>query len=325
MGLNPTTWPRTVKLIAAFATLYVVWGTTYLAIRIGLDADMPPAGFLALRLLPAGVLLLGFARWRKTSLRVSLRDRRTIITVGLFLLLGGQYGTYLAEQYIPSGMAALIVALLPVWATAVDAVLPDMERPTWRGYLGLVIGLVGLGVLLYPRLAGMGGGGTDLVGVGLQILATWLWTTGSVISKRRPVKTDAIVATAYEMLTAGAVLAVIATVRGEWTDVTLTPEGVGALLYLILIGSCVAFTAFVWLLRNVPTSKVMTYAFVNPVVAVLLGWIVLSEPIDVWVIAGMSIIVAGVALTTTAPTRPPRSATKKPDAFVAEEPVLEPA
>lgn len=322
MGLNPTTWPRTVKLVAAFATLYVVWGTTYLAIRIGLDADMPPAGFLALRLIPAGLLLLGFARLRGTSLRVSVRDRRTIIAVGLFLLLGGQYFTYLAEQHIPSGLAALIVALLPLWAAAIDSVLPDMERPTWRGYLGIALGISGLGLLLYPRLTGIAGGETELLGVGLQILATALWTAGSFVSKRRPVKTDAIVATAYEMLTAGAVLSVIATIGGEWSQVTLTPSGVGALVYLILIGSCVAFTAFVWLLRNVPTSKVMTYAFVNPVVAVLLGWVVLSEPLDIWVIAGMSVIVAGVALTTTAPTRPPRRApAHSPNA----EPVVETA
>lgn len=320
MGLNPTTWPRTAKLVAAFATLYIVWGTTYLAIRIGLDADMPPAGFLALRLIPAGLLLLGFARLRGTSLRVSVRDRRTIIVVGLFLLLGGQYFTYLAEQHIPSGLAALIVALLPLWAAAIDSVLPDMERPTWRGYLGIALGISGLGILLYPRLTGISGGETELLGVGLQILATALWTTGSFVSKRRPVKTDAIVATAYEMLTAGAVLSVIATIGGEWSRVTFTPSGVGALIYLILIGSCVAFTAFVWLLRNVPTSKVMTYAFVNPVVAVLLGWIVLSEPLDIWVIAGMSVIVAGVALTTTAPTRPPRHA---PDQQASVEPVIE--
>ncbi len=309
MGLNPTTWPRTAKLVVAFATLYIVWGTTYLAIRIGLDADMPPAGFLALRLIPAGLILLGFARMRGTSLKVSIRDRRTIITVGLFLLLGGQYFTYLAEQHIPSGLAALILAALPLWAAVIDSVMPDVERPTWRGYLGIVLGLSGLGLLLYPRLTGISGGKSELLGIGLEILATALWTTGSFISKRRPVKTDAIVATAYEMLTAGIVLSVIATIGGEWSQVTLTPSGLGALLYLILMGSCVAFTSFVWLLRNVPTSKVMTYAFVNPVVAVLLGWAVLSEPLDIWVIAGMSVIVMGVALTTTAPTRSPRSAT----------------
>jgi drug/metabolite transporter (DMT)-like permease len=306
-SLNPTRWPHRLKLIAAFATLYIVWGTTYLAIRIGLDADLPAAAFLALRLVPAGLILLGYARLRGRPLKVSPRDRATIATVGLFLLVGGQYGTYLAEQTIPSGLAALIVAMLPLWIATAESFLPNMDRPSARGYLGLAIGFAGLGILLVPRFAGISATAIDATGVAFQILATWLWTTGSVISKRRPVKTDAIVATGFQMVVAGAALAAIATVRDEWSGLTFTPSGAAALLYLTLIGSCLAFTAFVWLLRNAPASKVMTYAYVNPVVAVFLGWLVLSEPIDIWVLAGMAVIVTGVALTTSAPVRPPRS------------------
>jgi drug/metabolite transporter (DMT)-like permease len=317
LSLNPTRWPHKLKLIAAFATLYIVWGTTYLAIRIGLDAEMPPAAFLALRLLPAGIILLAYAKARRRSLKVSHRDRTTILVVGLFLLLGGQYGTYLAEQTIPSGLAALIVAMLPIWIATAESFLPDMSRPSARGYAGLAIGFVGLGILLAPRFAGIGVDGIGLAGIALQVLATWLWTTGSVISKRRPVKTDAVVATAYQMLVAGAMLAVIATANNEWSGLTFTPTGVGSLLYLILIGSCLAFTAFVWLLRNAPASKVMTYAYVNPVVAVFLGWVVLAEPVDVWVLVGMAVIITGVALTTSAPVRPPRRA-----ATPATDPVL---
>lgn len=305
--LDPTTWPHRAKLVAAFATLYIVWGTTYLAIRIGLDAAWPPAAFAGLRLLPAGLILLGISKMRGVPLRVSVRDRRTVIVVGILLLVGGQYGTYLAEQYIGSGLTALIVALLPLWIAGAESLLPDMERPSARGYLGLVLGFAGLGILLAPRITGISGGPTEVLGIGIEILATWLWTTGSIISKRRPVAADALVATGYEMLAASAVLVVIATARGEWTHITLTPAGIGSLLYLIVIGSCVAFTAFVWLLRNAPASKVMTYAYVNPVVAVFLGWLVLSEPIDGWVIAGMAVIVAGVALATSAPTRPARN------------------
>lgn len=304
--LNPGNWPHKVKVIAAFATLYIVWGTTYLAIRIGLDAEWPPAAFAGLRLLPAGLILLGISRLRGVPLRVTVRDRRTVIMVGLLLLVGGQYGTYLAEQYIGSGLTALIVALLPLWIAGAESLLPDMERPTARGYAGLVLGFVGLGVLLVPRMTGISGSSTELLGIGIEIIATWLWTTGSIISKRRPVKADALVATGYEMLAASALLIVIATARDEWSQITLTPAAVWSLLYLIVIGSCVAFTAFVWLMRHVPASKVMTYAYVNPVVAVFLGWLVLSEPIDGWVIAGMAVIVAGVALATSAPTRPGR-------------------
>lgn len=304
--LDPGTWPYRFKLVAAFTTLYIVWGTTYLAIRIGLQASLPPAAFAALRLVPAGLLLLAFARWRGAPMRVSLRDRKTIVTVGVLLLVGGQYGTVLAEQYIPSGLAALIVAIVPLWVAGAESLLPDMERPTARGYLGLTLGLIGLGVLLAPRITGVGGTAAEFTGIAIQIGATWLWTTGSIVSKRRPVKADALVATAIEMLAAGLVCAVIALFAGEWGHLTFTPRGVGALLYLIVIGSCVAFTAFVWLLRNAPASKVMTYAYVNPVVAVFLGWLILGEPLDVWVLAGMTIIVTGVALATTAPTRPAR-------------------
>jgi drug/metabolite transporter (DMT)-like permease len=301
---NPLRWSHRAKLIAAFATLYVVWGSTYLAIRIGLRADLPPALFAGSRLVPAGILLLAFAKWRGRRLRIPLDQYRIVATVGLFLLVGGMYSTFLSERTIPSGLAALIVALLPLWVALAESFIPGMERPSARGYLGLVIGFAGLGVLMAPRLTGISGSREELFGMGLQILGTWLWTAGSIISKRKPVEVDSLVATGYEMLTAGAVLLGIGTVFGEWPRFVLTPGGFGALVYLIVMGSCVAFTAFVWLLRNAPASKVMTYAYVNPVIAVFLGWLVLREPLDLWVAAGMAVIVFGVALTTSAPTRP---------------------
>lgn len=309
MPLNPMRWSHKVKLIVAFATLYVVWGSTYLAIRIGLTADLPPALFAGLRLVPAGIILLMFAKARGTSIRIPFSEYRIVGMVGIFLLVGGMYSTFLSERAIPSGLAALIVALLPLWMALAESILPGMERPTARGVLGLIVGFSGLGVLMAPRIAGFHGTPDELIGIGIQVLGTWLWTTGSIVSKRNPVKTDAIVATGYEMLTAGGVLLVIGTVAGEWPRVTLNAPGLGALAYLILMGSCVAFTAFVWLLRNAPASKVMTYAYVNPVIAVFLGWaagtlgLVPPEPVDGWVLAGMLIIVAGVALTTSAPTR----------------------
>lgn len=303
-------WPHKFKLIAAFAALYVVWGSTYLAIRVGLEADMPPAVFAGMRLVPAGLLLLAFARVRGARLRVALDEYFLIAIVGILLLVGGMYSTFLSERHIPSGLAALIVALLPLWVALAESVVPGMERPSARGYLGLVIGFAGLGVLMAPRLTGIAGTPKELMGIGIQILGTWLWTSGSILSKRRPVKADALVATGYEMLTAGGVLLFIGTVRGEWAGLTLTASGLSALAYLIVFGSCVAFTAFVWLLRHAPASKVMTYAYVNPVIAVFLGWaagtlgLVRPEPVDGWMLAGMVVIVAGVALTTSAPTRP---------------------
>lgn len=306
--------PFDAKTIIAFAVLYIVWGSTYLAIRIGLEHDMPPALFTGLRLALAGLILMTFARWRGWRIRLSRHDLVTVSVVGIFLLCGGMYFTVLAEQYIPSSLSALIVALIPLWVAAAEGFLPGMDRPTARGIAGLVIGFAGLGLLMWPRISGVHGSGLEWLGIGMQILATWLWTTGSVISRRRPVKAHAVVATAYEMLVAGALLLALGVLLGEVPLMAgISAGGVWALAYLTIFGSCVAFTAFVWLLATVPTSKVMTYTYVNPVVAVFLGWlagtiglIAAPEPVDAWVIAGMTVIVAGVALTTTAPTRPPR-------------------
>jgi drug/metabolite transporter (DMT)-like permease len=294
-------------MIVAFATLYVVWGSTYLGIRIGLDAGMPPALMAALRLVPAGLIMLAFAKWRGIPLRVRPRELRVIATTGVLLLVGGMFMIFLAEQYIPSGIAALIVALQPLWIAGAETLLPDMERPSALGYLGIGLGFLGLTILLWPRLT-VPGSELQLLGSGIAVCATFIWMIGSVYSKRRPVKVDAIVATGYEMLAAGLVTLAIGVLKGELPQlfsgrVALLPAA-GATAYLAIMGSCVAFTAFVWALRNAPASKVMTYSFVNPVVAVFLGWAVLREPLDWWILAGMAIIVAGVALTTSAPTRP---------------------
>ncbi len=309
MPLNPLRWPRRAKVVLAFAALYTVWGSTYLAIRIGLTADLPPALFAGLRLVPAGLLLLGFSRLRGISLAIRFDQYRIIAVVGILLLVGGMYSTFLSERVIPSGLAALVVALLPLWVALAESLLPDMDRPSARGYVGLVVGFAGLAILVWPRLTGISGSPAQLAGMGIQMLGTWLWATGSIISKRRPVAVDALVATGYEMLTAGGVLLLFGTLAGQWPSLHFTAAGLGALVYLIIMGSCVAFTAFVWLLKHVPASKVMTYAYVNPVIAVFLGWtagrlgLVPPEPIDAWVLVGMSVIVAGVALTTSAPTR----------------------
>lgn len=298
---------HTLRVVIGFAILYVVWGTTYLAIRVGVsDAHLPPALFAAMRGVPAGIMLLLFAKATGRSLRMTRRDLVTTVMVGCFLLIGGQYGTFLAEVNLPSGLAALIVALLPLWIAVAESLLPDMDRPTWRGYLGLLLGFLGLVLLLAPRITGIAGTPAELIGAGMQVLATWLWTTGSVISKRRPVHADSIVVTGVQMLSSGLVLLALGTGLGEWERLHWTPAGAGALVYLIVLGSCIAYPTFVWLLANVPASKVMTYAYVNPVVAVFLGWLVLSERVDGWVIGGMVVIVSGVALATTAPTRPPR-------------------
>jgi len=319
------------KNVAAMLTLYVVWGTTYLAIKVGLDANLPPALFAGLRLVPAAAIMFAIARIRKSPLRIGRGELRIVSIVGVLLLVGGQYGTILAEQYVPSGLSALIVALLPLWIALAESALPDMQRPGPLGWLGLVIGFAGLGILLVPRLTSVSTGAKELIGIGAQILATWLWTIGSVYSKRHPVKSDGIVVTAYQMLIAGVVTLTIGTVLGEWQELVLSAKALSALAYLIIFGSCIAFTAFVYALKHLPASKVMTYAYVNPVIAVFAGWfagsigLVPVEPVTAATIAGMVVIVAGVAITTAAPTRPPLiPPVSQAESSLAEEPLVEP-
>jgi drug/metabolite transporter (DMT)-like permease len=293
-------------------TLYIVWGTTYLGIKVGLDGNLPPALFAGLRTLPAAGILFAISAFRGATLRVDRRQLSVLSIAGILLLVGGQYGTILAEQYIPSGLSALVVALLPLWIALAESLFPDMQRPGALGWIGLIIGFTGLGILLFPRLVGIQAGTHELIGIAIQILATWLWTAGSIYSKRNPLRVDGIVATAWEMLIAGGFTLVLGTVLGEWTGFSLTLKGAGALAYLTIVGSCIAFTAFVYALHHLPASKVMTYAYVNPVIAVFAGWLAGSvglvppEPVSASVFVGMIVIVAGVAMTTTAPTRPPR-------------------
>ncbi|MDO8963090.1 MAG: EamA family transporter [Coriobacteriia bacterium] len=298
------------KTIIAFATVYVVWGSTYLAIKVGLNEALPPSLFGGLRLVPAGLILLAFAKVRGTSLAISRRDLSTAAVVGLCLLCGGMYSTMIAEGFISSSLTALVVAVAPLWMALAEAVLPGMDRPTGRGILGLVLGLAGLALLVGPRLAGVSGTLTDVIGMSIQVVGTWLWVGGSIVSKKRPLTTDGTVATGYEMLIAGGVLLLVGLVRGEHVGLSISPAAFGALAYLSVFGSAVAFTAFMWLIRNIAASKVMTYAYVNPVVAVLLGYLagvvgLLAEPerLDVWGVAGMAVIVGGVALATSAPVK----------------------
>ncbi|HET6352298.1 MAG TPA: EamA family transporter [Coriobacteriia bacterium] len=310
------------RVILSMLTLYIVWGTTYLGIKVGLDAALPPALFSALRLLPAAAIMFTIARARGASLKPSGSALRVVLLVGVLLLVGGQYGTMLAEVFVPSGLSALVVAVVPLWIALAESLLPDMQRPGRMGWLGLAVGFSGLAILVTPRLLATGASSKDLPGILLQIGATWLWTAGAVYSKRNPVDTDPLVATAWEMLAAGVVTLIIGTLLGEWGHLTVTPKGAGALLYLIIFGSCLAFTAFVYALQHLPASKVMTYAYVNPVIAVFAGWaagrigLVPSEPVSSSMLIGMIVIVAGVAITTSAPTLPPR----RP---LAEHPVTE--
>jgi drug/metabolite transporter (DMT)-like permease len=311
--------------------LYVVWGTTYLAIKVGLDAQLPPTLFAGVRQVPAAAIMFGIAAWRGASLKISMRDLRISAIVGILLICGGQYWTFLAEGRIPSGISALVVALLPLWIALAESLFPDMQRPGKLGWVGLAVGFSGLGILLWPRLVGAQAGTPELIGIAMQIVGTWLWASGSIYSKRHPALADNMVMTAYEMAIAGAILLALGTALGEWPRFQVDPKGFWALAYLAVVGSAVAFTAFTYALKHLPASKVMTYAYVNPVIAVFAGalagkmGLVPPEPITASTLIGMVVIVGGVALTTAAPTLPARRPTPGPlGDSIAQEPLVEP-
>ena len=285
------------RVIAAFAALYVIWGSTYFAIRVTLDSMSAPAS-AAVRFIIAGPFLLLVARLSGHAIVPPRRDLVSLAVVGCLLLVGGHGLVVWSEQYVASGLAALTVATTPLWIAIFSAVLPQGEGLPATGWAGVILGLLGLVVLLWPKLSA--GVGSELYGEVALLAATLCWTSGSLYSKRAAITVPPLVATGWQMMIAGVVLSLIAACTGAFARFAPAPAGWLALGYLIFFGSCIAFTAFGWLLQHVPAAKVMTYAYVNPVIAVLLGCLLRSEPFTTSMALGTPIIVVAVALVTTA-------------------------
>ncbi|MER7579232.1 EamA family transporter [Kitasatospora sp. NPDC097691] len=286
----------------ALAVVYVVWGSTYLAIRIAVET-MPSFLSAATRFLVAGLLLAGYLLVRQgpAGLKVSGRQLASSVLVGVLLLTGGNGLVVLGETSVPSGLAALLVAAVPLWMVVLTAF--GGERPKPAELVGVLLGLAGLGVLSAPAI----GGSVEPLGVIAIICATLLWATGSFVSKKIPMPGNVLAASAYQMLAGGFCDLLIGLVRGEQHGLDLAAVSGRswlALAYLVLFGSLLAFTAYAWLLRSAPLTLVATYAYVNPVVAVLLGWLILAEPLTGPTLAGGAIVVAGVCLVVSVSRRP---------------------
>jgi drug/metabolite transporter (DMT)-like permease len=283
----------------ALAAVYVIWGSTYLGIWYAVQT-LPPFLMAAARFLTAGVLMYAWARPRAE--RPTLANWRATAIVGGLLLAGGNGGVVWAEQHVPSGIAALLVATLSLWMVLLEW-LTGGPRPTLRAVLGLLIGFGGLALLVGPG-EGLGGAGVDPLGAGVLVLASLLWAIGSVYSRGAPMPKSPLLGTGMEMLAGGALLLVFGSITGEWARLDLAAvsrESWLGLLYLIGFGSMIGYTAYVWLLRHAPLSLVSTYAYVNPVVAVLLGWLIAGEPLTARTLLAAGIIVAAVVVITTAP------------------------
>lgn len=292
--MSPSSPSRRV-LIAAFASVYLAWGSTYLAIRIGV-AHVAPTVLAGLRFFIAGGgMLVALAATGRLA-RTSVRELRAILIIAVLMLIGGNGLVVWAEQSFPSGLAALLVATVPLWMAALAALPPLHERLPLPATIGVVLGSCGVVLLVQP---GLGAGG-DVWHVLALLLASLSWSCGSLYSRRAGITADPFTVTAWEMFFAGVIFLAIGTITGGVRNTTLDAAGVGAILYLVVIGSWVGFTAYVWLLANVPAAQAATYAYVNPVIALLLGWWLLGEPITPPVVIGSSIIVVAVALVTTA-------------------------
>ena len=296
---TPARW----LVLSAFAIVYLVWGSTYLAIRFAIET-LPPFSMAAGRFLVAGVAMYAFARVFGGAAAPTRAEWRTTAIVGVLLLVFGNGLVVWAELSVPSGMAALIVGVVPCCTVLVDWLRPNGTRPGARVVMGLVLGLAGLVVLIGPD-AIMGGGRIDYAGVAALVLASFTWSVGSVYSRHARMPRSPVLATGMEMLTASVGLAVLALLHGDFTAragvAPISLVSIAGWLYLVVFGSIVAFTAYVWLLQVSTPARVSTYAYVNPVIAVLLGFVVAGEPLTTRMMFAAAVIVSGVVLITLTP------------------------
>ena len=287
------------RALIAYLLVCTVWGSTYLAIRIGVQ-DLPPLLFAGVRFVIAGLLLAGIVLASGGRMPRGVRDWKVLAITGVFMLLGGNAVVVWAEQYVESGAASVFVAAVPLWAAFFDALWPGGTTVfTWRVGVGLALGFLGSALL-----AGVTPGeilSADLAGPVALTLASASWAFGTVYSKRNATDTSPYAASAAQMLAGGVVITLLGLAAGEGSQWTWSTSGIGSLAYLIVFGSIVGFTAYAYALRYASATVVGTYAYVNPVVAVLLGWLILSEAITPRTIAAMVLILGAVLMIQLAP------------------------
>jgi drug/metabolite transporter (DMT)-like permease len=289
------------QVILAFALVYVFWGSTYLAIGIADEEHLPPAVMCAIRFGIAGPLMLAGCAALGRKIRITLGEATRLAAIGCLLLVGGNFGLAWAEQWVPTGYAALIVAVTPIWFLLLETFVFRGDRLSSRGLFGVALGIAGVAVLFWPKFEHRATAGImPLLGACTLLLSSFSWSVGSVLSRKWQMRVDPFSATAWEMTFAAAGNLVLALLTGEYHHIVITRRGLSAVFYLVIFGSWVGYTAYIWLLKHVPTPKVATYAYINPLVAVFLGWMLHAERLDGFILAGAAVIVAGVALVTTA-------------------------
>jgi drug/metabolite transporter (DMT)-like permease len=284
------------RIIVAFALLYVLWGSTYLAMRV-IVRDMPPYVAGTVRYLVAGPIMLAACALMGRKISLTRQDLKHLLVISILLLSIGNIGVLWGEEYVSSGLASLIVALVPIWVVMIEAWVFRAGRMTAKGLIGLAIGIVGLLVLLWPRItAGTHLGHLELIGSGILAGASFFWALGSIFSHRFNLTVDVFASAAWQMTLAGAVNGIIALVTGQFQRTHWTSSALNGIGYLVVFGSWIGYSAYIYLLEHVPTPKVATYTYVNPIVAIILGVIFLHEEVDLSLITGSCIIIASVVL-----------------------------
>jgi drug/metabolite transporter (DMT)-like permease len=283
----------------AFGLVYLFWGSTYLAIDIAVQT-IPPALMCGVRFSIAGVVMLIVCAATGRRIFYSARQIALAAIVGLLLLMGGNLTLSYAELNVSSGLAALIIAVTPLWFLVLDSLLLGDHHISNRGKAGLGLGIAGLFVLFWPELQSGKLGHREFWSSLSLLGGSFSWALGSVLSKRWQSGMDVFSSTAWQVTAAGAGNFLFALVAGEFSHTTWSARSLGAVMYLVVCGSWIGYTAYIFLLEHVPTSKVSTYAYVNPVVAVFLGWLILHERVDRFILAGSAIVVLSVILVTSA-------------------------
>jgi drug/metabolite transporter (DMT)-like permease len=301
-GAGPHGGSRT-RIVLAFAAVYVVWGSTYLAILYAVQT-IPPFVMVGTRFVVSGVILYAWSRWRGSPRPTATQWRDATIT-GVLMLCCGNGAVSWAEQRVPSGLSALLVAVVPLWMVLVNWLRPHGERPRAIVVAGVIVGLVGLGVLVGPD-ALTGHGSVDSAGAVVLIVGSLAWAAGSVFNRYGSRPDSAAMSTGLQMLGGSVALLLVGVVRGELADVHLrhiSTASWAGWIYLVTFGSLVGFTAYIYLLQTVSPAKASTYAYVNPLVAVLLGWAIAGESVTLRSLGAAAIILAGVAMITVSQGR----------------------
>lgn len=297
----PTRRPSRLLVVLAFAAVYILWGSTYLGIRLAIET-LPGFLMAAVRFSLAGAILLTFSLLKGQRFVSSLSEWRKAFLVGALLLLCGNGGVTWAEKYVATGLVALLVSTEPLWVVILNWIL-TRKRPNSKVLLGVLIGLAGVTLLVSDGLSQVNGRSwLSLVGGGVVILAALGWAAGSVYTNRHPIDAPTSMASGMQMLAGGSLLLILALISGDAGRLNLSNASwtsIGAFFYLLVFGSLIGFTAYSWLLNNVTPSMATTYAYVNPVVAVFLGWLIAGEPLTRRILFAAAIIISSVILITT--------------------------